>query len=218
MLLKLDITKEYGSEQTTETIMLTTKCSAKCSHCSFSNPNLKQLFLSIEQINKILERSASELIVISGGEPFEHPAIETILERLCEEKKPFRIATGGHINFDPWKDKLLKLLEKSKGFKGISIGTDVLTTRVNQPHWIPNWKNNLAFLCQYQIPFSITLTLGTDLTFSWFDLSNWNNFFQRLPEFFYIRYSDENLLAEFKKNQMECFKNVPHILDLVEAS
>ena len=37
------------------------------------------------------------------------------------------------------------------------MGTDVISSRVDHSHWVTTWKNNIQQLCQFQIPFSLTL-------------------------------------------------------------
>jgi hypothetical protein len=170
------------------TVMLTTRCSAGCAHCPFSNPRLKQLWLSPEAIQKIVEQSSGSLTVLSGGEPFEHPQISTILKDLIKNNSVFRIATGGFVDVFPWINELKALLYPHGRLQGISMGTDVLSSRVNHSNWVHTWKKNLNLFFQYDIPFSLTLTIDEHLDFPWMPLREWPNFFEKTPQFIYLRH------------------------------
>jgi MoaA/NifB/PqqE/SkfB family radical SAM enzyme len=138
-----------------DTLMLSTKCTAGCSHCPFAAPSLPALHLSPAHVLGYFRASRAPLVVLSGGEPFEHPQIGEILEGLRSSTVPFRIATGGHIDLAPWIEALRFL---PKHFQGISLGTDVLTSRVKNAALAPIWRRNLAALREAGIPFSITYT------------------------------------------------------------
>jgi len=141
------------------TIMLTTKCSSGCTHCPFSNPDLEKLFLAPTMVQKIMSQSSDRLTVLSGGEPFEHPQISEILTNLSKQTTPFRIAIGGFVDLNPWINKL-KHLNLLGSFLGISMRTDVLSSRVNHSDWVPIWKNNIQLFFEFQIPYSLTFSKG----------------------------------------------------------
>jgi len=201
------------SRKAAKTIMLTTKCSSGCMHCPFSNPDLEKLFLAPTVIQKIMSQSLETLIVLSGGEPFEHPEISQILINLSKQTTPFRIATGGFVDLGPWISKL-KLLSRPSGvLQGISVGTDVLSSRVNHSNWIPVWKNNIRFFFEFQIPYSLTFSVGTDLDFTRLNLWKWADLFDGKPEFIYLRYSNKNALQEWVQKIQDTFESVPIIQD-----
>src|ERR1700722_13359268 len=81
--------KLISSNKIADTVLLTTKCSGGCSHCPFSNPTLEKLFLTPEIIRDILQRNSGKLTILSGGEPFEHPAIDKILHMLANQNNLF---------------------------------------------------------------------------------------------------------------------------------
>lgn len=193
------------------TILLTTSCSGGCAHCPFSNPNMEKLFLSPKQIQQIINRSNINLTVLSGGEPFEHPDISEILIFLSEKLTPFRIATGGFVNLSPWIDQLKYLYHRKGSFKGMSMGTDVLSRRVHHSRWIPNWKRNIQLLSESGIPYSLTLTLGYDLEFIHLNLLEWSNKFESKPEFIYLRYEEEILLQQWLQKIRITFLDSPII-------
>ncbi len=83
-------------------------------------------------------------MVLSGGEPFEHPEILKILTSLPEVTTPFRIATGGFVKFDLWIEQLQILSKQNTAFKGISMGTDVLSNRINQ-EIVNSWVERKRF-------------------------------------------------------------------------
>lgn len=196
----------------TNTVMLTTKCSSGCTHCPFSNPALEKLFLAPANVQKIISQFTGRLTVISGGEPFEHPGISVILKNLSELKVPLRIATGGFLDLTPWMYQL-KTLRLNGPLQGISMGTDVLSSRVNHSKWVPIWKNNICLLFEAQIPYSLTFSIETDLELTRLDLWKWQNLFDSKPEFIYLRYSQEDLLQEWIRKIQNSFKAVPIIQD-----
>lgn len=172
--------------------MLTTICSAGCSHCPFSNPRLEPLHLSADTLIKILNQTNEKLAVLSGGEPFEHPEISKILNNLSEVTIPVRIATGGFVKLDPWIEQLEILSKQNAAFKGISIGTDVLSNRVTRSVWAAIWEHNIHLLIKAHVPFSLTFTISPEFQLDYFSLSSWTKTFNGMPEFIYLRYSDVN--------------------------
>lgn len=206
------------SSEIANTIMLTTKCSAKCNHCPFSNPRIEHLFLDVERLQTILSQSEAKLTILSGGEPFEHTEISKILTTLSLQKIPFRIATGGFVDLTPWID-VLKLLSNSFNcLEGISMGTDVLSSRVNHSRWVPIWVNNIQLFFRFKISYSLTFTLETDVDFFRFDLWKWSNFFKDKPKFIYLRYPEEVLLKDWIKKINKTFGNIPIIKDKLSCS
>lgn len=183
-----------------KTILLTTKCSGGCTHCPFSNPQLEHLFLSLDAVKSILENFSGTLVVISGGEPFEHPQLAEVLSLSEARSLPFRIATGGFIDLTSWTMTLKNL----KFLQGISMGTDVLSSRLCHSNWAPIWFNNIKLFDSLQIPYSITFTLSEELTF------NHCNFFQLQlnPQFIYLRYSKIADLRRWIGHLEELFPNI----------
>lgn len=195
------------------TIQLTTKCSGGCLHCPFSFPNMEKLFLSRGAVKKIISKSEGALSVLSGGEPFEHPEISKILVDLQEQEHPFRIATGGFVDLMPWIEKLRSICLANGPFKGISIGTDVLSSRVSHSDWIPIWKSNIHLITKFQIPFSLTFTIDNDLEFVRLNLWKWTEFFEGKPEFIYLRYPKHFLIGGWVSKICNTFGTIPIIHD-----
>lgn len=144
-------------------LQITNQCSAKCSHCPYgqSIPDDQEIIFS--NIEKQMIESKKDFILISGGEPLESKIFLNTIILSDRLKIPFRIATGGHISIKPFMNDLLK----SSFFLGFSIGTDTISKR-NQycDSFYQVWQDNLEYLVQNSIPFSLTITLGEDLNLS----------------------------------------------------
>lgn len=186
-------------------LSITTKCSAGCSHCPFADPEMERLDLPLNAILRILRESNKPLTVISGGEPFEYPFITEILSMSIQYSSSFRIATGGFIDLSPWIEALQSLYHSTNFFQGISMGTDILSARVNHDRWVPIWRKNINLLAQVRIPYSLTFTVGCDnMSANDFNIWDWKEHFESLPAFIYLRYSEE----EKKQNMIHKIKNV----------
>lgn len=135
----------------------------------------------------------------------QHPQISAILEAFTIKKNPFRIATGGFIDLTPWIG-LLERLNREGSLNGISMGTDVLTRRVDSPKWVPIWKNNIELLSQHNIPYSLTLTIEPALIFDHLDVWNWTNMFTHFPEFIYLIQVNKNDFTEWVEHSKNVFK------------
>lgn len=170
-----------------ETLMLTTKCSAGCSHCPFSDPGMPALYLSRERMNAALRSGRPGLMVIAGGEPFEHPEIALILDDLCTHQTAFRIATGGHVDLRTWEKDLKRLASAGGGFQGISLGTDPLTPRCASSALAEQWRRNLRWLESARLPYSITVTLGDKLPPSFLGMLG-DELRGTSPEFIFLRH------------------------------
>ncbi|XGC80100.1 hypothetical protein ACES2L_12260 [Bdellovibrio bacteriovorus] len=141
-------------------------------------------FLPLSAIERIFALTNEELVVLSGGEPFEYDHLPGLFELLKEVKAPFRIATGGHI---PLANHGADLKNMPR-FVGISLGTDVLSPR--SPKYMEHkkiWAANVAFLNNHQIPYSLTFTVQGDLNLS--KLVSETSALGSAPEFIYLRIS-----------------------------
>ncbi|WP_059359582.1 radical SAM protein [Parachlamydia acanthamoebae] len=197
------------------TITITTQCSGGCSHCPFSHPNLPREHLKINTINSLFNSNKTPLVVISGGEPFEHPDISEILDNLKNQTTPFRIATGGFTDLALWIEKL-QSLAKPRGFlEGISMGTDVLSTLSNHKKWVSIWVNNIKLFKEYKIPYSITFTLENNLKFEKIDLEALKNCLEIKPQFIYLRFFDKNLVREDIEKIIDLFDNTQILEDKI---
>jgi hypothetical protein len=144
-----------------ETLIITSKCSGGCTPCPFGSGLLPQRFLPAEQIVERLRSSEAPLVVLTGGEPLEHPDFLRLVgliesEMARESLAPFRIATGGHIAFSLC---LLERLKRIPSFTGVSLGTDVLTEVCSRraDHSV-TWKSNVELFNAMNVCYSLTLT------------------------------------------------------------
>lgn len=140
-------------------ILISTLCSARCFHCPFGNKK-NEKHLEQEKIIEKINNSHFPLVVLSGGEPFEHPQLKDILKEIRNIKdKIFRLCTGGHI---PLK-KFFPHLKNMTNFTGISMGTDILFPQRNDQILSEIFWKNIEDLNNNNIDYSITLTLGNDI-------------------------------------------------------
>lgn len=145
-----------------ETLIITSKCSARCTPCPFGSGLLPHRFLPAEQIVERLRSSKAPLVVLTGGEPLEYPEFDRLValiesETASKSLAPFRIATGGHIAFSLC---LLERLKRIPSFTGVSLGTDVLTEVCpgRADHSV-TWNQNVKMLNRLGVPYSLTLTV-----------------------------------------------------------
>lgn len=164
--------------------MLTTQCSAGCGHCPFSSEMMEKLHLDLNSVLKFIDKNKSQQLTLSGGEPFEYRFISDLLMNLQSRSIRFRVATGGHIDLNPW----ISLLKAQIGFLGLSMGTDILIQTESIPQK-RKWHQNLRLLASEKIPFSFTLTLLSESQTSIFEdeLSKTDY----MPEFIYCRISPQ---------------------------
>lgn len=160
-----------------------------------------------------MSQLSGSLTILSGGEPFEHPEIAEILDTLGCQANPFRIATGGFIDLSPWIDQLCSLSRLRGPLEGISMGTDILSSRVDHSKWVSTWINNLQLFAKFQIPYSLTITLGSSLAFTRLDLGKWKALFEDKPQFIYLRHSREDFLDEWILNIRDVFGDIDIIQD-----
>lgn len=144
-------------------ILLNRSCSARCSHCPYASDR-QTAFLEGEPLSSI-ESAKSDLIILSGGEPFEarFDVLTNYIRTCISARKYFRIATGGHVRLR----QFLPYLNALPGFAGIQLGTDVVLPSRNSRshHHLGIWKENLYELYSSQIVFGITMTAGSNNEF-----------------------------------------------------
>lgn len=194
------------------TIMLTTKCSAKCFHCPFADSKMPIMELSIKKCIELISDAREPLSVISGGEPFEYSYILELLKELTTIKKMFRIATGGHIDLS----KFISSLKKLSHLDGVSIGTDVYC--LNSPSNILRkiFMGNLKVLEQNNIDYSLTITILN--TKDIFRLNTILNLISKKflkPQFIYLRYNSNINLTNIIKEKSKLVTKVKFITDKI---
>lgn len=160
-------------------IVTNNKCTANCSHCSFSkNP------ISIYENLKKIATNPDDYVILSGGEPLEldNGTLKLYTQSCKENNKFYRIATGGHIDLlsiDPE-------IYRNDYFTGFSMGTDIILDQLNKSYRINYciWKKNIFVLSKFIIAYSLTITYKPNL-----ELKPLLNFTETLnPEFILINY------------------------------
>ena len=98
------MTKQFIPPLTTVYFYLTEGCNLACKHCWLSPPlekgKLKYPYLPLSQIQAVINEARPlglQSVKLTGGEPFLHPDIKSILEQLREEKIPISIETNGTL-------------------------------------------------------------------------------------------------------------------------
>lgn len=171
-------------------LLVNQNCSAGCLHCPYSSM-AEQPPKDVDMIINEFNNANSRLVILSGGEPMEYLFLKVLLERIASLKKPFRIATGGHISFKPY----LSLLIEISHFTGFSIGTDILIPKRNSNNaMFRQWTENLNDILENEIHHSFTITLGEECDFRstlqiLFNLKS-------SPDFLMLSEKDGELLSE----------------------
>lgn len=130
-------------------ILLTTKCNMQCAHCLWESSPLKQDFISIDTFRKALEfphdskRNFSNKIILSGGEPTEHPDFYSLLTIAKEEHKGIgpQVNTNGlnvTITLDlieqAERGKIILTISKSKWHDTIDPSIEKALSLSNSPN------------------------------------------------------------------------------------
>lgn len=158
-------------------------CSACCSHCPFSK---NERWFSVQEVLQQAKLSKSGYVTLTGGEPLEHPEIRQIVSEIQQLEIPYRLATGGHVDLAPFES-----LFASPLFMGLSLGTDVISSRNSSIVFKAMWKENLNYIFNRGLPWSITVTLGQG-----FDFSEVQRFFgSKRPNFIMLNNLDHDQRA-----------------------
>lgn len=143
-------------------ILVNYSCSANCRHCPYGKQD--SLPRPHSEVIKDINLAQDELIILSGGEPLElqENSLQRYVQAICLLRKYFRIATGGFVclsRYDRWLDPL-------PWFHGFQIGTDVLFESRNSSfdYFSTLWEENIDYLNENMRPYSITITLGPDVS------------------------------------------------------
>lgn len=142
-----------------ELLLVHEGCQAGCSHCPFTKNNSFQLKM-VNTLVEIATLSKARMILLSGGEPLEYPFLFPLIAELKSIGKPFRIATGGHIDILP----VLKVIQNNRLFTGFSVGTDVMMAeRNNNKEFKKQWMDNLKILSDWNCNYSLTITVDSEI-------------------------------------------------------
>lgn len=93
-------------------LRVTNKCHGGCSHCMIDSSGPDGEHMSAETFDKVLgflHRTNTPAVLVSGGEPFEHPHIFSIINKLSRRGYVF-VASNGHFILD---DELTERIRSS---------------------------------------------------------------------------------------------------------
>lgn len=170
---------------------------------------MTQLHLSLPESVMTFNNAKSKLVVLSGGEPFEYEHIKGLLQYLEITKQFFRIATGGHVDLEPF----IESLKRSESLAGISVGTDVISHRSLESTSLERkWQKNINFLNESNLPYSLTFTVLEDLDGA-VNLVAKTLALGAQPEFIYLRISSLTPLNTVKKEILSYYPNIQLITD-----
>lgn len=116
------------------TIEITGQCNLDCSYCHIDSAS--KSYISINCISNLIDR-LSELgvwnIVISGGEPFLHPEIFEIIEKLRDSKNliGWEVLTNGTIFSHDHKTERLASVLDGKDTSHFQVSLDSIIPEIN---------------------------------------------------------------------------------------
>lgn len=141
-------------------LLVTEKCSARCTHCPYSYGKDIDIDVLLKKIDSIQD----EFIIVTGGEPLEHRNIHRLIFMLSNSGKKFRLCTGGHIILT----KIMPFLFDLSGFSGISLGTDILIPSRNTNVVLKkNWLKNIEIMNDWRVNYSLTITIDSSVNFDY---------------------------------------------------
>jgi MoaA/NifB/PqqE/SkfB family radical SAM enzyme len=94
------------------TVEITDKCSLKCLFCSTLARKCRNTHITPEKMADILDKYPDfRQVRLSGGEPFEHPRLEELLEMLKERERITTLLSCGVKNDRVIPEKFLEQIE-----------------------------------------------------------------------------------------------------------
>lgn len=124
-------------------IQITNKCFEDCAHCmQCSNPDGKHMSLqTFKAALRFADFLKSQTLIISGGEPTEHPEFEeicNIANRFCLSKNTspqvFSVCSNGMWFKDSDKQEMVYRLSRLKAYAGMQVYTNA------------KWYKNSAYI------------------------------------------------------------------------
>lgn len=133
-------------------IRMTNHCTMGCSHCMIDASGPKGVHMTEETFEEALElrkRLGSRIIVLSGGEPTDHPqffelarkALKTIQDYACV----FIVASNGLFALDERKfERMCRLVDDHHGYLMVQVTNDIkyyprnlmlIRHKFERPHW-----------------------------------------------------------------------------------
>lgn len=144
ILSKQNCSSEKPIHLTSVTLVINSRCSLGCKYCtSYMNeyPQEKRTDVSYEQICNDIDAFFDAIdsvgtVTVMGGEPFMHPQISQIIEKLCTKKNfgLISIATSG-----TWPIKEEQLVGLHDGRVNVSFSNYTESITENQKEWF--YKN-----------------------------------------------------------------------------
>lgn len=146
------------------TLEITNRCSLSCMHCSTVADKKGGIFFSLEKIEQYLESFPdSDVVRLSGGEPFEHPLIIEAAELIHDEGKKAHILSCGVQQGNEIPDRVIEeispfLEEIIFSIHGCCSGHDQIVTPGE------DWKKEKPYSCMMNSAYNAYLA-GLPLSF-----------------------------------------------------
>lgn len=119
-------------------LRITDRCYGRCNHCMIMGSSPKGEHMTMETFERALafiRRTQTRVLLVSGGEPFEHPQVFKMAERLKEMALEdiffVSFASNGHFAFDD---------NKMRQVETMGIGVQVTCDHRYYPRLVPREK------------------------------------------------------------------------------
>lgn len=124
-------------------VLITNKCHSGCTHCmQDSRPDGPVMDRSVfEKVLSLCEAWREEVLVISGGEPFEHPELFDFCRLVSKQGILFTVCSNGLWLGDEKKRWTLEKISKLRTFAGAQMYTN--------SKWYPHHEEALALWKTY---------------------------------------------------------------------
>ena len=88
-----------------------TGCHLRCAYCDTEYAFKEGRTMSIDAVLREVERSPTELVEITGGEPLLQPRVHELIRRLCDAGRTVLIETSGACDIRPCDPRAIRILD-----------------------------------------------------------------------------------------------------------
>ena len=145
---------------------ITRQCNFSCQHCALPDVSRTPASLNLNQIEAIIKQ-LKELgclyIVLTGGEPFAHKDILSILQLIRKHGFCLTVMTNAALLTEDIARELIKFNVPVKLFVGAcSLSEEVYYKITSRENVLPYMLKGLDILSAYNLPVSINMFLTQD--------------------------------------------------------
>jgi 7-carboxy-7-deazaguanine synthase len=142
-------------------------CNLRCTYCDTQYAFYEGTEMSIPEILQVIDRFATRLVLVTGGEPMLQKSVHELFGKLLERGYTVLVETGGQVSLvdvDPRVHKIMDFKCPSSGMESHNDYSNVqYLTRNDELKFVVGDRHDFDWACDVIRRYDLTTRAGTVL-------------------------------------------------------